>query len=164
MMQLRLQIASVENTNRLQTERIQSLESQLQSAKEARLQDASELARQISELEEQVVGNLKAEEQRTEHIASLEDQLARNRVQSERAVAEASKKAVAQAAVSRNAALKALNAKWCLAAAAREANAGWRVVGDTAEGELEMIRASREMLNVLLAGLDQCQTQLRCCA
>lgn len=161
-MQLRLQIASIENTNQLQLERIQSLEDQLQSAKQARLADASELAKQISDLEEKIHGNLRTEEQRTDHITSLEDQLMKGKMERERAVAEAMKKAAERAAKERAAAVKVFNAKWSLADAAREAGACWRTVGSVAEGELEMIRASREMLSVLLAGLAQSQRQLKC--
>lgn len=161
-MQLRLQIASIENTNQLQLVRIQSLEDQLQSAKQARLADASELAKQISDLEEKIHGNLRTEEQRTDHITSLEDQLMKGKMERERAVAEAMKKAAERAAKERAAAVKVFNAKWSLADAAREAGACWRTVGSVAEGELEMIRASREMLSVLLAGLAQSQRQLKC--
>lgn len=164
LMQLRLQLASLENQSRISYERIQSLESQLSNAKEARLRDASELAKQISELEAQIHGNLKVEEQRLGHVMMLEEQIVQERQSGERKVQEAVKKAGQQAVVSRKSALKARDRMWTLGNAARDASVRWRGVAEVADGELEMIRQGREMLAVLLAGLDQSQRQLKCCA
>ncbi|KAL4246774.1 hypothetical protein ABKN59_009316 [Abortiporus biennis] len=86
---LKLQLASLEDTARSQMLQIQSLESQLQSTKVARLRDAEELSQQISALEEQIHGNLKTEEQRLEYTTSLEAQLTNANVDRERAVEEA---------------------------------------------------------------------------
>ena len=72
---LRLQLAAAENRAQERLMQMQSLEEQLHAAKEARMRDAEELARQISELEQQVHGNLAIEGQRTEQIAVLEEML-----------------------------------------------------------------------------------------
>jgi len=154
---LRLQLAAAESRAREQGVQVESLQSELLTAKQARLRDTEELARQISQLEEQVVENLRVDlDQRAEYIGSLEDQLRHAQTHAEQAAQEA--RAQAQHA----AVLRKQQAKWELACAAREASSAWAGVRDTAEGELEFVRANREMLSVLLAGLDHSQRLLSC--
>lgn len=160
---LRLQLASVENMAHERLARIEALEAQLASATEARLRDAEELARQISVLEEQVHGNSakpNADEKLSQYAASLEEQLAQAQLVRDEAVADALKQAALEAMASHMAALQKQQAVWDLSAAAGEAHSAWQAVKCTAEGELEMVRSSRETLSVLLAGLEQSLQQV----
>ncbi|KAL6299648.1 hypothetical protein BKA93DRAFT_580690 [Sparassis latifolia] len=151
---LRLQLASAESKAREQLAAIELLQSQLQSAKEARLRDAEELSRQMSQLEEQVHGNLRVDDQRSEYIASLEGQLLHAEALRDQAVQQALAQMHASAQASTATALRAQQARWEVACSAWDAGAAWGAVRDTAEGELELVRANREMLAVLLAGLN----------
>ena len=47
------------------------------------------------------------------------------------------------------------HARWGAAVAACQASAAWKLVGDMAQGELELLRSNREMLSVLLAGVKE---------
>ena len=159
---LRLQLASVENTAQEQRSEIESLRAQLSAATEARLRDTEDLARQISALEEQIHGNLasKTDDRWSQYASSLEEQLARAQSARDEAVAHALKQAALDAAASQTAEMYRQQAALAVATAARDARAAWKSVECTAESELEMVRSSREMLSVLLAGLD-CNLQ-RC--
>ncbi|TCD62041.1 hypothetical protein EIP91_007536 [Steccherinum ochraceum] len=154
---LRLQLASVENSTQEQAMHIQSLEQQLQMAKDARLRDAEELARQISDLEEQVQGNLSREADRAEYTATLEEALTHAHTASENAVTDAVKRASEDAMRSQQDALARLDSRWKLSAAAADTATLWKDVRCSADAELEMIHANREMLAVLLAGLHPLQ-------
>ncbi|THH27080.1 hypothetical protein EUX98_g7109 [Antrodiella citrinella] len=151
---LRLQLASAETSTQDQQSRIQFLEQQLRYAAEGRLRDAEELARQISALEEQVQGNLSRENERVEYTATLEEALTHAHTASESAVANALKRASEEAARSQQSMLAKVEMKWNLAAAAVDVGSAWKDVRLSADAELEMIRANREILSVLLAGLD----------
>ncbi|EMD41575.1 hypothetical protein CERSUDRAFT_110125 [Gelatoporia subvermispora B] len=153
---LRLQLAAAESRAREQALQVESLQSELLTAKQARLRDAEELSKQISQLEDQVVGNLRVDDQRSEYIGSLEDQLRHAHAHVEQAAEEA--RAQAQHATL----LREQQNKWQLACAAHEARSAWSNVRDTVEGELEFVRANRETLAVLLAGLDHSQRLLTC--
>ncbi|KAH9949434.1 hypothetical protein B0H21DRAFT_727845 [Amylocystis lapponica] len=124
---------------------IEALQRQLQNAKDARLHDADELARQIEQLERQVHGNLSIDTQRADHIAALEEQLRQAHVMRERRAREWRAEHMA--------ALGAQVGKFEMIACAREVRVAWDAVGDTADGELELIRSNREMLAVLLRHL-----------
>lgn len=150
---LRLQLASAEHMAIERLSRIEALEAQLQNAKEARLQDAEDLARQISVLEEEVQGHLRPDDRLTQYAATLEEQLAHAQAAREQAVSEAVEQSRTQAEVCRTRALKVQQGKWEAVTAACDASASWRAVRDAAEGELELVRSNREMLTVLLAGL-----------
>ncbi|GJE85898.1 hypothetical protein PsYK624_019770 [Phanerochaete sordida] len=154
---LRLQLASVEIMAQERLARIAALEAQLAAATEARLRDAEELAQQISTLEEQVHGNLAKPEadKLARYAASLEEQLAQAQILRDEAVAEALKRAALDAVASQRATLQKQQAMWSVSAAACDAHSAWRAVKCTAEGELEAVRSSREVLNALLAGLSQ---------
>ncbi|KAI0374508.1 hypothetical protein BV20DRAFT_987854 [Pilatotrama ljubarskyi] len=161
---LRLQLAAAESRAQERLAQMQSLEEQLHAAKAARMRDAEELAKQISQLEEQVHGNLAVDGQRAEQIAVLEEMLRDAQAAQDRSVKDATRKAEEALSASRAAALQVrqVQAKSAVALAARDAGAAWSTVRTTAEGELEFVRANREMLALLLAGLDHSRQQLTC--
>lgn len=151
---LRLQIASFENTTREQSAHIQALEHQLATSREARLQDVDDLSRQVSALEEQIVqASLRPDEKLVQHAASLEEQLADVQAAQNEAIEHAMEQAKENALATHAAALQKQQAMWILSTAACEARAAWRDVRNIAEGELELVRSSRETLTALLAGL-----------
>ncbi|TBU64721.1 hypothetical protein BD310DRAFT_913190 [Dichomitus squalens] len=161
---LRLQLAAAENRAQERLAQMQSLEEQLHHAKEARMRDAQELSRQISELEEQVHGNLAIESQRTEQIAVLEEMLRDAQVAHEQSVKDVARRAEDAMCASRAAALQVrqVQARAEISSAASEARSAWYCVRETAESELELVRANREMLGLLLAGLEHTLGQLSC--
>ncbi|KAI0666332.1 hypothetical protein C8Q78DRAFT_467957 [Trametes maxima] len=161
---LRLQLAAAENRAQERLAQMQSLEQQLHAAKEARMRDAEELARQISQLEEQVHGNLAVDSQRAEQIAVLEEMLREAQAAHDGAAKDAGRRADEALGAAKAAALqmRQVQARSMLALAAQDARAAWYTVRDTAEGELDFVRANRETLALLLAGLDQTQRQLSC--
>ncbi|KAI0359038.1 hypothetical protein OH77DRAFT_1509755 [Trametes cingulata] len=161
---LRLQLAAAESRAQERLAQMQSLEEQLHAAKAARMRDAEELAKQISQLEEQVHGNLAVDSQRAEQIAVLEEMLRDAQAAQDKSVKDASRKAEEALSASRAAALQVrqVQAKSAIALAARDAGAAWSTVRTTAEGELDFVRANREMLTLLLAGLDHSRQQLLC--
>ncbi|KAI0724214.1 hypothetical protein C8T65DRAFT_451 [Cerioporus squamosus] len=161
---LRLQLAAAESRAQERLMQMQSLEEQLHAAKEARMRDAEELARQISELEQQVHGNLAIESQRTEQIAVLEEMLREAQVAHEKSAKDAARKAEDALCASKAAALQArqAQARSEVASAARQAGTAWFCVRDAAESELELVHSNREMLAVLLAGLNHSLAQLSC--
>lgn len=157
---LRLQLASAETKARDRLAEIESLESQLQMAKAARLRDTEELAKQITQLENQVHGNLHVDSERMEYIVSLEEQLRQAQVVREQAVHEALVQMQERAQAMHAAAIKQQQDRWALMCCATDVKDAWGTVRDTAEGELELVRANKDMLAVLLAGLDQSRRQL----
>ncbi|KZT65578.1 hypothetical protein DAEQUDRAFT_519592 [Daedalea quercina L-15889] len=159
---LRLQLASAETKARDRLAEMESLESQLQTAKAARLRDTEELAKQISELEQQIHGNLHVDVERMEYITSLEDQLRQAQVVREQVVQEALQQMQERLSIAHFAALREQQQKMVAVSCAGSATEAWSAVRDVAEGELELIRANRETLTVLLAGLDQSHRHLAC--
>lgn len=151
---LRLQLAAAESSANEQRLQIEALESQLRTAKDARLRDTEELAMQITLLEEKVRESLRPDEQLLQHAASLEEQLAHARSAREQAVKEALQQAQAAAARAQHDSLRKQQARWFVSAAARDAGSAWTSVRCVAESELEYVRASQDTLAVLLAGLD----------
>ena len=159
---LRLQLASAETKARDRLAEIESLESQLQTAKAARLRDTEELAKQISELEQQIHGNLHVDAERMEYITSLEGQLRQAQAVREQAIQEALEQMQQRASVAHFAARREQQQKLATVSCAGSAAEAWSAVRDVAEGELELVQANRDMLSVLLAGLDQSYRQLSC--
>ena len=162
---LRLQLASMENTAKERLGQIQSLEQQLAAAKLARIRDADELAGQVGALEQQMRNSLavrerNAEEQ-TAYIISLEEQLSRAIAVREEAVQQAAKQAADSVMQLHTAAVRVEARKWEFTCAARVASMEWSSVRAIAEGEMDFVRSNRDMLNLLLAGLDQSQRELR---
>ncbi|KAL7285774.1 hypothetical protein ACG7TL_000883 [Trametes sanguinea] len=163
---LRLQLAAAESRAQERLTQMQSLEEQLHAAKEARMRDAEELAKQISQLEEQVHGNLLVDSQRVEQITVLEEMLRDAQTVQEQSLKDVKRRAEEAHSAARAATLQVrqVEARATLALAARDAGAAWGTVRDTAESELEFVRANREMLSLLLAGLDHSRRQLSCMA
>ncbi|KAA1468478.1 hypothetical protein DENSPDRAFT_869721 [Dentipellis sp. KUC8613] len=157
-MMLRLQLASMENIAKERLGQIQSLEQKLMSSKDARLREADELARQVTTVEEQLRVSLesrdRASDEQLVRIRALEDQLGQATAMRDAAVQEAVQMAVEGTMQLKAAAVRVECEKWEMACAARAAAAEWATVKDLADGELELVRSNREMLNVLLAGLE----------
>lgn len=158
---LRLQLASAENTAKERLHQLQSLEEQLHKAKESRAREASELAQQVSFLEEQTQSRVNAtertNEERSAYIASLEDQLRHAEAYRDQAIEEALGKSEARIRASQEMYMQQQHRKWELAFDARNIASNWEKIHSLAEDELHSIRADRELLAVLLAGLDQSQ-------
>ncbi|CDO75879.1 hypothetical protein BN946_scf184672.g12 [Trametes cinnabarina] len=163
---LRLQLAAAESRAQERLAQMQSLEEQLHAAKAARMRDAEELAKQISQLEEQVHGNLHIDNQRVEQIAVLEEMLRDAQSAQEQSVKDVKRRAEDAHNAARAATLQVrqVEAKAAIALAARDAAAAWGTVRDTAESELDFVRANRETLALLLAGLEHSRRQLSCMA
>ncbi|KAI0344139.1 hypothetical protein BDW22DRAFT_1483250 [Trametopsis cervina] len=157
---LRLQLAAAESSANEQHLRIEALEAQLAMAKDARLRDTDDLARQVTALEEQVQGSLRPVEQLQQYAASLEEQLAHTNAMRERAVGEALKQAQVDAVRAQQDLLKTQRIRWNAGTLACSAGVAWNTVKITAESELDYVRSSRETLSVLLAGLDRTLQQL----
>jgi hypothetical protein len=157
-MMLRLQLAAAESAANEQRLRIEALEAQLLSAKEARLRDTEDLARHVTLLEEQVQGKLRPDEQLQQYTASLEEQLASAHVLREKAVCEALQQAQNDSVKAQEELLRTHRSRWMLDSLAGGAGTAWSGVKTAAESELEYVRSSREMLAVLLTGLNHtCQ-------
>lgn len=151
---LRLQLASVEQQAKDRLERIQMLEAQLHTAKQARLADADDLSQQMSELEAQFQHSTeareRADEERAAYTASLEVQLQTSEAATQEALVRGQQagRASAMAAVAKQ-------QRRCEAACAAQEVAGcWGSVRELADGELELVRAGQDTLRVLLAQLD----------
>ncbi|KII93694.1 hypothetical protein PLICRDRAFT_35914 [Plicaturopsis crispa FD-325 SS-3] len=161
---LRLQLASADNIARERLERLQSLEEQLHSSKEARIREVEELTKHVSFLQERVQSDVEARERSNEeslaYTASLEDQLRHTQAFRDQAVEAAVAQEREAARVQQQAALKREQLRVKAACLARGASAEWASVRDLAEGELDLVRSSRETLAVLLAGLTQSQRKV----
>ncbi|KAI0768619.1 hypothetical protein BD413DRAFT_479317 [Trametes elegans] len=161
---LRLQLAAAESRAQERLAQMQSLEEQLHAAKTARLRDAEDLAQQISQLEAQVHGNLHVDTQRAEQIAVLEEMLRDAQAAQDQVAKSAARRAEEALSAARAAALQVrqVQMKATVALAGRDAGMAWATVRGTAEGELDFVRANRETLALLLAGLDHSHRQLAC--
>lgn len=160
----RLQLASAENTAKERLQHLQALEEELHRSKEARLRETDELERQVSFLEQQLHSNVetreKANDERAAYCASLEDQLRHAEAFRDQAIETAVAEAEKRIRASWAGELRAEQRKWKLTSTAHGAAMEWKSVHSAAENELDAIKADREMLTVLLAGLDQSQRQI----
>jgi hypothetical protein len=152
---LRLQLASMENIAKERLGRINALEEQLGTAKDARMREVADLAAQVSALEDQMHVSLENRERFSEERATLEEQLRGAAVAKESAVQQAVKRVTDDMARTRLRAEAAARRKCEIAAAAHDAATSWMSVRDVAEGELDFVRSQRETLSFLLAGLEQ---------
>ncbi|KAF7975777.1 hypothetical protein HWV62_8589 [Athelia sp. TMB] len=161
---LRLQLASAENTARERLERLRSLEEQLHRSKDLRLRDADELSKQVTCLEEQLHGAVssreRAAEERAAYTASLEDQLRHAEAYRDQAIEAAVAKVEEQALASRKAAMNAARARWEFSSDIKCLSGQWNSIHGQAKDDLEAIRADRQTLSVLLAGLEQSQQHI----
>lgn len=157
--QLRLRLASAENTAKERLTQLQRMEEELHSSKEGRLRDVEDLSAQVAFLEEQMRGNLEArektDEERASYTASLEDQLRHAVAYREQAIRDAVTESSETARKSRETALQLEKRKWEAACVARVASAKWASVRHLAESELDILRGDMDVLSVLLAELDQ---------
>ncbi|KZV70316.1 hypothetical protein PENSPDRAFT_752636 [Peniophora sp. CONT] len=133
--------------------------SKLEGAKAARMRDAKELSEQVALLERQMRVAMEARENAAaEHaarVSALEVQLAQaeeeRRVENERVKAEARREAAEEAKRSVGKETK----RWQAVCAVGETIRRWEGVGSSARTELEDLKAGREVLAVLLGGLDR---------
>ena len=152
---LRLQLASMENIAKERLSRINALEVQLSTAKDARMREVADLAAQVSALEDQMHASLENRERFSEERAMLEEQLRGAAVARESAVQDAVKRATEDMGRTRLRAETAARRRCEMAAAAHNAATSWMSVRDVAEGELDFVRSQRETLSFLLASLEQ---------
>jgi hypothetical protein len=156
---LRLQLASAESTAKERLSRLQSMEEELHLLKESRVREAEDLASKVSFVEEQLHENLEARERKDEeriaYAASLEDQLRHEQGRREQAVEEAIAKTQEDARAQQETISNAVQQRWQAGCLAQKAAATWGAAQDLADSELDFVRTGRDMLSVLLAGLDQ---------
>lgn len=156
---LRLQLASAESTAKERLFRLQSMEEELHLLKEARVREAEDLASKVSYVEEQLHDNLEARERKDEeriaYAASLEDQLRHEQGRREQTVAEAVAKTQEDGRAWQEVVLNVEKQRWQAGCLAHTVAATWDAAHDLADSELDFVRTSRDMLSVLLAGLDQ---------
>jgi hypothetical protein len=161
---LRLQLVSAESIAKDRLLQMQSMEEEIHNLKQAREQDAQELEKQVEHLENELRGSLeireRTEEDRTAHIASLEEQLLHAEVSHEQAIGDVVAQTRESAHAETDARLRKQNAKTSALWSARVAGTQWAFVRDFAESELDAIRGDREVLSALLADLDEVQTRL----
>jgi hypothetical protein len=161
---LRLQLASAEHIAKERLAQLQAMEHEIHAVRDKRQREAEELVGQVSYLEDQLRGAIevreKNDEERAAYAASLEDQLRHDQAYRDQAIGAAVAKANAHAQAVRMAAVERERQRCAVACSARAAAAGWCSVRDAAESELDLVRASKEVLAVLLAGLGQSQQEL----
>lgn len=165
---LRLQLASAENTAKERLFQLQAMEEELHNLKEARRQDAEDLATQVSRLEDQMRGSLDArersEEERIAYTASLEDQLRHAHTFREQAIEDAVTQIRESSLAERDVTLRSQQGMLEAACSARVAATQWNLVHDLADSELDLVKADRELLQVLLSELEQIHTGISCTA
>ncbi|KAJ7225953.1 hypothetical protein GGX14DRAFT_642074 [Mycena pura] len=158
---LRLQLASAESIAKDRLFQMQSMEEEIHNLKQARLQDAEQLRRQVADLEHEVRGSLgvrqRADEDRMAHITSLEDALRQADAARDQAIDDAVAQTRASGQVEADAALRTQEAKTCALWCARVAGTQWAFVRDFAESDLDAIKGEREVLAALLADLHEVQ-------
>lgn len=156
---LRLQLASAEHTAKERLYQVQAMEEELHSLKKARSRETVELTRQVAYMEDQFRGNLEArersEEERAAYIASLEDQLRHAQGYREKAIEEATRRTREATREACEATIKMRHREWEVACCARVATSEWMSVRQLSESELDLVRADREVLLVLLGELDR---------
>ncbi|KIJ68712.1 hypothetical protein HYDPIDRAFT_106950 [Hydnomerulius pinastri MD-312] len=162
---LRLQVAQAENTAKERLSRLQELEEQLHAAKQSRVREAEELAKQISFLEEQLHASVDArermDEERSAFTASLQDELRHADARCEQAAEAAFNEGQEKARSSWNTTLAAVHQRWEVSCAAKEAAFIWSSVKDQAEDERNNLQTCRQTLNVFLAVLDHSQSRMQ---
>ncbi|KAK7028994.1 hypothetical protein VNI00_014704 [Paramarasmius palmivorus] len=162
---LRLQLSSAENIAKERLMQLQLLEEEVHNLKQARGQDAQELARKLEILEEQMRDKLEAEarsaEQVAAHIALLEGRLRKADVAREEAVKYAVESATRSVHASSLASMKTRHRRLEAAHVSENAAREWRHVKELCEGELEDVQRDKELMTFLLAELDLAQEQIR---
>ncbi|KAJ7275482.1 hypothetical protein B0H12DRAFT_1319222 [Mycena haematopus] len=161
---LRLQLVSAESIAKDRLHQMQAMEEEIHNLKQVRLHDAEELEKQVGQLENELRGSLemrdRTEEDRTAHIASLEEQLRHAEAFHEQAIGDVVARTRESAQEEADAALRLQFAKTSALWSARVAGTQWAFVRDFAESELDAIQGDREVLSALLADLDEVQRRV----
>jgi len=155
---LRLQIAQAESIAKERLSRLQELEEQLYVAKQYRVRETEELARQVSVLEQQLRTSVEArertDEERAAFTASLQDELRRVETRCAEATQAGFERGQRAAHLSWDAQLANVHKTWELSCAAKETACLWSSVKNQADDERNNLRSAREVLNVLMGVLD----------
>uniref|UniRef100_A0A0W0F5Z9 Uncharacterized protein n=1 Tax=Moniliophthora roreri TaxID=221103 RepID=A0A0W0F5Z9_MONRR len=161
---LRLQLSSAENIAKERLMQLQLLEEEVHNLKQARGQDAQDLARQLEVLEGQMREKLEAEarsaEQVTAHVAALEARLRDADVAREEAVRYAVENATRTLQTRSLAGMKAHQRKVEAAHIAENAAREWAYLKEQCESELEVVQQDKELMTFLSAELDLAQQQI----
>ncbi|KAG9314626.1 hypothetical protein JVU11DRAFT_5431 [Chiua virens] len=162
---LRLQIAQAETIAKERLSRLQELEEQLYAAKQYRIMETEELARQISVLEQQLRTSVetreRVDEERAAFTASLQSELKQAEARRDQVAQAGFERGQQAARVSWNAMLVNVHNNWEAACTAQEAVSLWSSVRDQADGERSNMRSARQMLNAFMAVLDHSQERLQ---
>ncbi|KAF9650696.1 hypothetical protein BDM02DRAFT_1294094 [Thelephora ganbajun] len=162
---LRLQLAQQEHMSKERLDRIQSLEKQLHYEREAHEKSARELAQQVTEVDTGLRAHIEATErkiaERDAQIVTLQGQLKQLSDSKKHELNQAVEQTRVQAAMTFSNNLQMLRMKWEAAAAGQQAAGSWSTVASLSGGQLELIKANREMLATLLLGLDHNLDSLR---
>lgn len=155
---LRLQIAQAESIAKERLSRLQELEEQLYVAKQCRVRETEELARQVSFLEQQLRTSVEArertDEERAAFTASLQDELRRVEARCADATQAGFERGQRAAQLSWDAQLANVHKTWELSCMAQEAASLWSSVKNQADDERNNLRSAREVLNVFMGVLD----------
>ncbi|KAJ7124764.1 hypothetical protein C8R43DRAFT_33557 [Mycena crocata] len=161
---LRLQLVSAESIAKERLLQMQAMEEEIHNLKQARLWDAEELEKQVVHLEDELRGNLemrdRTEEDRTAHIASLEDQLRQADMAHDQAIGDVVVQTRERAQTEAESVLRSQQAKTTALWSARVVGTHWAFVRDFAESELDALHGDREVLAALLADLDELQRRV----
>jgi len=145
--------------------RLLELEEQLHNAKQSRIQETEELAKQVSFLEKQLHISVEArermDEERAAFTALLQDKLRHAETRGEQATEAAFARGQEETAASWAGVLKHNQQKWELCSLTREIKVEWASVKEQAEAEQDFLQASRDTLKVFLAMLDHSQMQMQ---
>lgn len=162
---LRLQLAQQEHMAKERLDRIQSLEKQLHNEREAHEKSARELAQQVTEVEAALRAHMEATErrmaERDAQIATLQGQLKQSSRSKKNELEQAVEQTRVKAATTYSNNLQMIHTKWEAAGAGQQAAGSWSAVASLFGGHLELVKTNREVLAVLLSGLDHTLDSLR---
>ena len=162
---LRLQVAQAETIAKERLSRLQELEEQLYAAKQCRIRETEELARQISVLEQQLHTSVETRErmddERAAFTASLQDELKKAETRCDQVAQAGFERGQQAARLSWDAMLANVHRNWEASLIAKETVCLWSSIKDQADDERNNIQSAREVLNVLMAVLDHDQERLQ---
>ncbi|KAJ7462816.1 hypothetical protein B0H11DRAFT_2285552 [Mycena galericulata] len=161
---LRLQLVSAESIAKERLFQMQAMEEEIHNLKQARARDAEELEKQVGHLENELRGSFEMRERtdddRTAHIASLENQLQQADVSHAQAICDVVAQTRESTQAEADSTLRLQHAKTSAVWGARVAGTHWAFVRDFAESELDVIKGDREVLAALLTDLDELQRRM----
>ncbi|KAJ7071436.1 hypothetical protein C8F01DRAFT_433967 [Mycena amicta] len=164
---LRLQLESAHSISKDRMHQMQAMEEEIHNLKQARIRDAEELRQQVVDLEHQLRGSLemrqRTDQDRSAHIASLEDQLHAADVSRVQEIDDVVEETRASAQAEADAWLKLEKSKLSAVWSARVAGTQWAFVRDFAESELDAIKGDRQVLGALLSDLDAMRARALAC-